>query len=84
MKWKKSERYTPPFDGKRRVIKKFLWFPVETTYDDDVRWLETVQIEQVFRMEYDNHYWEDERFIKEEEPKSKGFGNFGLNCKGYD
>ncbi len=49
MRWihKKKE---PDYIGKRRVVRKFLWFP--TKLNQETRWLEFANVGQEFR-----RYW---------------------------
>lgn len=56
-----------------RIVKKFAWLPIRCKIWDrtDIRWLETVQIEQAWQAfdPYDirvylfGGYWENKRFI---------------------
>lgn len=60
-------RWTPPKENDKRVIRKFLWWPL--AFGGESCWLEHAEIEQVFRVNYCYKYgftkfWEDMRWAR--------------------
>ena len=53
----RTKDYNQPDLGAKRVISKFLWFPIKL--EGEYRWLERVKIIQYFRtsLRFDNVYW---------------------------
>lgn len=46
MRWKKRKRKPIPNDGEKRVVSKFLYFPL--CINNEYRWLEKVKVEQEY------------------------------------
>ena len=61
MKWKK------PINYDKRIVKRFALLPIEA--DKEVRWLETVYIEQEYREYFlsDFRGWENNWFVTKKE-----------------
>lgn len=53
MRWNVKTVPSHPAVGDKRTISKFLWRPLRIGLE--TRWLETVEIQQVYKRGYDNH-----------------------------
>lgn len=54
-------RWRSHYFGEVRIITKFLWLPKRI--NENVRWLETVKIEQIYAFNWLGNLWYDLRFV---------------------
>lgn len=64
MKLKKRKH----IDGEKKIVTKFLWFPVIVDYIDhyEIRWLEKATIEYRYEDSWGDCWWTPYRFIDKE------------------
>ena len=57
-----------PIDGERKIVTKFLWFPIAVNYIDhwQIRWLEKATIEYKYENCCGDCWWTPYRFIDKE------------------
>jgi len=62
-----GEKFNDSIMGSQRVIRKFLWFPLEI--DNQIRWLEIAKIRQIckYHGEEFGYAWENYEWVDDDE-----------------